>query len=106
MPFVDLSDMSEKEVVPGFHGKFVHGDNMTTAFWRIEKGAEVPEHAHPHEQMSVVTSGKFEMTLDGEMRKLAAGTVVVIPSNVTHSGVALTDCTILDVFYPVREDYR
>ena len=106
MPFVDLSGLNEREVVPGFHGKFVHSDNMTTSFWRIEAGATLPEHAHPHEQVSVVTSGKFEMTLNGEKRQLEAGTVAVIPSNVKHSGKALTDCTIMDVFYPVREDYR
>ena len=106
MPFVELSGLNEREVVSGFHGKFVHSDNMTTSFWRIEAGSELPEHAHPHEQVSVVTSGKFEMTLNGEKRQLAAGTVAVIPSNVKHSGKALTDCTIMDVFYPVREDYR
>ena len=106
MPFVALSGMDEKEVVPGFHGKFVHGDNVTTAFWRVEAGAVLPEHAHPHEQVSAVTSGVLEMTMDGETRQLEAGTVAMIPANVKHSGKALTDCTILDVFYPVREDYR
>lgn len=106
MPFIDLSTLDEREVVDGFHGKFVHSENMTTSFWRIEAGAELPEHAHPHEQVSVVLEGKFEMTLDGEKRQLEVGTVAVIPSNVVHSGVALTDCTILDVFYPVREDYK
>ncbi len=106
MPFVNLSDLSEKEAVPGFHGKFVHGDNMTSTFWRIEAGAKLPEHAHPHEQLSILTEGKFEMTLDGEKRELAPGMVAVIPSNVVHSGTALTDCMILDVFYPVREDYK
>ena len=106
MPFIELSGINEKEAVPGFHGKFVHGDNMTTTFWRIEAGAKLPEHSHPHEQVSVVMEGKFEMTLDGETRQLEAGTVAVIPSNVTHSGVALTDCKIADIFYPVREDYK
>ncbi len=46
------------------------------------------------------------MTLDGEVRQLEAGTVAVIPSNVKHSGLALSDCKITDVFYPVREDYK
>lgn len=26
--------------------------------------------------------------------------------HVPHSGRALTDCRVIDVFYPVREDYR
>ena len=29
----------------------------------------------------------------------------MIPSNATHSGRAITACRILDVFYPLREDY-
>ena len=106
MPFVDLSTLSEKEVVSGFHGKFVHSENMTTSFWRIEAGAALPEHAHPNEQISVVVAGNFEMTLDGETLLLEKGKVALIPANVKHSGRALTDCEIMDVFYPVREDYR
>ena len=34
------------------------------------------------------------------------GTVVVIPPDVPHAGKAITDCWIIDVFHPVREDYR
>ena len=79
---------------------------MTTSFWRIEAGAALPEHAHPNEQVSVVVAGEFEMTLDGERLQLEKGKVAVIPANVKHSGRALTDCEIMDVFYPVREDYR
>ena len=106
MAFVDLSTLKEKEIVPGFHGKFAHTENMTASFWRIEKGAELPEHAHPQEQISVVVAGKFEMTLDGEKRQLEKGKVALIPANVKHSGRALTDCEIMDVFYPLREDYK
>lgn len=106
MPFVDLSTLEEKEVVSGFHGKFVHAENTTMSFWRIKAGAILPEHAHPHEQVSVVTLGNFEMTLNGKTRQLEAGKVAVIPSNVKHSGRAITDCEIMDVFYPVREDYK
>jgi quercetin dioxygenase-like cupin family protein len=106
MAFVDLSTLNEKEMVPGFHGKFAHAENMTTSFWRIEKYAELPEHAHPQEQISVVITGKFEMTLDGEKRQLEKGTIALIPANVKHSGRALTDCEILDVFYPLRDDLK
>ena len=106
MPFLALSEIEEKEAVPGFHGKFVHTENMSVVFWRVDAGAKLPEHAHPHEQVSAVTSGEFEMILDGETRQLEAGTVAVIPSNMKHSGLAITACEIMDVFYPVREEYK
>jgi quercetin dioxygenase-like cupin family protein len=106
MPFVELSDIPEREMVPGFRARFVHADRMTCSYWTITAGAALPEHAHPHEQVTNIIRGRFEMTLDGETRMIEAGSVVVIPSGAKHRGRALTDCFILDVFSPVREDYR
>jgi quercetin dioxygenase-like cupin family protein len=106
MPFIELSDINEREMVPGFRTRFVHTDRMTCSYWTITAGAALPEHAHPHEQVTNVIRGRFEMTLEGETRTIEPGSVVVIPSGVKHRGRALTDCYILDVFSPVREDYR
>ena len=106
MPFIELSSVEEREIVTGFHAKFAHTENMTATFWRVEAGAELPEHAHPHEQISMVVSGEFEMVLDGKKEILNAGMIALIPSNVKHGGRAITDCEIRDIFYPVREDYR
>lgn len=106
MPFIQLSDIEEKELLPGFRVRMVHSEKMTLAYWDIQAGAMLPEHAHPHEQVAAqVMSGEFELTLAGETRIMKAGDVAVIPSNVVHSGKAITDCQLLDVFSPVREDY-
>ena len=106
MPFVRLTEVTEIEPVPGFHARFVHGDKMSWAFWTIDAGSELPEHRHPHEQVGTVLEGEFEITLDGETRVVGPGDVFVIPSNVPHAGRAVTACRMLDVFQPVREDYR
>jgi len=79
---------------------------MTFSHWTIEKGAKLPEHSHPHEQISILTKGKFGFTLSGEYKEVIPGMVVIIPSHAIHSGVALEDCEIIDIFSPVREDYR
>jgi hypothetical protein len=31
---------------------------------------------------------------------------MVLAPNVVHSGKAVTDCRVVDVFHPVREDFR
>ena len=106
MDKIDLKNIPEKEIVPGYKVKFVHSENMTFAYWDIEAGASLPEHAHMHEQVSNLIEGEFEMTVEGKKQVLKPGSVVVIPSNAAHSGQAITHCRIIDVFYPVREDYR
>ena len=103
--YVDLSETQERELVPGYHVRFVHSQTMTLAFWRVEAGAALPAHSHPHEQVAQVLEGRFELVVDGEPFQLGPGEVVVIPGGVPHTGRALTDCRLLDVFHPVREDY-
>lgn len=106
MPFIELSEVEQLEKVPGMKARFVHSENMTFAHWEIRKGAVLPEHSHPHEQVANMVTGEFELTIDGTTRRLIAGSIAIIPSNAVHSGVAITDCRIIDAFYPIREDYR
>jgi quercetin dioxygenase-like cupin family protein len=106
MPFIIVEDLPTKEPMPGFKGKFVHSDNMSVAHWRIAGSSMAPLHAHPHEQATMVVEGEFELTIAGETQVLKPGVMAVIPPNVEHSGIAITDCYLIDVFHPVREDYR
>lgn len=102
----ELMQITPREIFPGFHGRFIHSANMTFAYWEVEKDSLVPVHSHIHEQVVNMLEGEIELTSDGTTHVLTAGNVLVIPSNAVHYGKALTRCKILDVFYPVREDYR
>jgi quercetin dioxygenase-like cupin family protein len=106
MTTLALGSIPEKEIFPGYFGRMIHTDIMTLAYWRIQAGATVFEHSHVHEQVVNGLEGTFELTVNGEPLMVGPGDVVVIQSNVKHSGKAITDCRILDVFYPVREDYK
>jgi quercetin dioxygenase-like cupin family protein len=105
MPIIALEELDDSEPLPGYVRKFIHTDKMTLATWIIKPGSPFPEHSHPHEQIMMVTDGKFELTLEGETRILHPGLVAVIPPNESHSGVALTECHITDIFSPVREEF-
>ncbi|MBE0433778.1 cupin domain-containing protein [candidate division WOR-3 bacterium] len=102
----NLSELKEKEVVPGVKGKFLHSKNMTIVYWTIDAGAVMPDHAHPHEQVVNVLEGEFDLIIEGEVNAVKPGSVAVVPPDITHGGRAKTDCRLIDVFYPVREDYR
>ena len=104
--FHRLDNIQPKEVLPGLVGKFVHSEKMTFAYWNIKKGSALPAHSHIHEQVINVLEGEFEVTINGTSEILTKGMMATFPSNVIHAGQAITECKILDVFSPIREDYR
>jgi quercetin dioxygenase-like cupin family protein len=106
MPFIHLEDIGEREMVPGFSARFVHSQFMTLSCWNTKAGSSLPEHSHPHEQVTTIIRGTFELTVEGETNTIKPGAVVIIPPHAKHRGTSITDCYILDVFYPIREDYR
>jgi quercetin dioxygenase-like cupin family protein len=67
-------------------------------------GAAGYEHAHAHEQISYCIAGRFEYSLDGQLRVLSAGDSVYVPGDVRHGAKALEAGTLIDVFTPVRDD--
>lgn len=106
MPFKNLEKISSEELIPGFHGKFIHTDRVTFVNWTIKAGSILPVHNHEHEQITQMIEGEMEFTLDGETRIIKSGDIAVVPSHVVHSGRAITDCYLIDVFQPAREDYQ
>ncbi len=101
-----LSDLKIRHLLPGTEARFVHSESMTMAFWSFDPGTDLPEHSHPHEQITTVIEGVFELNIDGETSRLEAGDVAVTPSGAVHSGRSVTRCRVIDAFHPVREDLR
>ncbi|HKK12657.1 MAG TPA: cupin domain-containing protein [Flavobacteriaceae bacterium] len=101
-----ISEIPERELAKGIKGRYFHTDSMTIGFVDIEKGADLPAHSHVHEQTTQITEGQLEMTIGGVTQVLEPGTITLIPSNAIHSARALTDCKVVDIFCPVREDYK
>jgi quercetin dioxygenase-like cupin family protein len=106
MALVELDDLRELELAPGVTARAVHTGNVTVAHVTLRAGATVPEHAHHHEQIVNVIEGEMELTVAGETQLLARGRVVLLPPMVAHSARAVTECHVLDIFHPVRDDFR
>jgi len=101
-----INDIAPRELVTGFTGRYIHGKDLTLGYVEIKAGNKLPEHHHIHEQITFIIEGQLDMMIGGKLCSLTAGMYYVIPSNVPHSAIAKTDCKAIDVFNPVREDYK
>lgn len=102
----NIKDIAPKEVVAGITGYYSHGESLTFGYVEVKAGSILPEHHHVHEQITYIIEGQLNMIIGGKPCPLAAGMYHVIPSNTPHSATAPVDCKVIDVFNPVREDYR
>lgn len=101
-----IKDIRPKELVQGITGYYAHGSSMTLGYVELKAGSKIPEHHHVHEQITYVIEGQLGMVIDEEACVLSEGMYQVIPSQMPHSAVAITDCRVIDTFSPVREDYK
>jgi len=105
MTFVELNNLKEYELAKGIRARIINTKSMSISYVTLNSGVEMPEHKHVNEQVVNVIEGELELSVDGEPRVLKPGVVEVLPSNVPHGARALTDCRVIDVFHPVREDW-
>jgi len=105
MPFVDVSSLTVRERLPGWHGRYFHTANMTFAHYNFAHGSSIHEHSHPQEEVYEVIEGELEITIDGEARRVGAGSVAIVPSNAPHSVRALIEGTVIVVDYPLRPEF-
>lgn len=101
-----IDELETREMFPGGTARFLHTENMTFAFFTFDGGVSMPEHSHPHEQVTQVVEGSIYLTVSGEERKLIPGEAAVIPGGAVHSARTTEKTRVLDTFYPVREEYR
>jgi quercetin dioxygenase-like cupin family protein len=105
--FQRLTSLPARAILDGsIRGHYAHAASMTIGEVLLDANTVVPMHNHPHEQLTYVIDGQFEFTVGTETQVLEPGMVVLIPGNATHGGRTLTACRVIDVFSPVREDYR
>ena len=85
----------------------LHTGEMMMVLNATLPGHTVPMHTHSHEQIGVVYSGKAMLRIGDEEKVVQKGDLYCIPSGVPHGDTCLGDepFVMLDVFYPVRDDF-
>ena len=95
-----------RQMVAGVEMKtLAHGTKTSMHEFHIAKGAEIPAHAHPHEQTGIMVSGTLRFNVNGEIFDAQAGDSWNIAGNTEHAATALEDTVVVEVFSPVREEY-
>ncbi len=106
MGFFRKEELPATEMLPGITRRLVYLPGVMLTFIDFEPGVVVPEHHHPHQQISWIVSGGMRFTLEGEERVLRAGDGVRVAPDMAHSAVILNEgCRAIDAFHPIREDY-
>jgi unsaturated pyranuronate lyase len=105
--FVSLSDTPSFALAAGATARALFGERSMLNRVELEPGATVALHSHPHEQLGLMLRGSMTMTIGDEQREIHEGHAYLVPPGVTHGATAGTaGAVVLDVFAPVREDYR
>jgi quercetin dioxygenase-like cupin family protein len=105
--FIPAGSGSHHRIFPGVEIRTTAGRSMMLSVVHFEPRSVVEEHSHPHEQMGYMISGRAEFTVGGITRVIGPGDMWRIPGGVPHRVVALDGPAVaLDVFHPIREDYR
>jgi quercetin dioxygenase-like cupin family protein len=101
--FVVVESVHPVELVPGLEFRPVLGEHTMVNFVHFAPRTEAPRHVHEEEQIVIVLEGELDFELDGEVRTIRPGDVVVIPPWVPHGARTQDEsCLEVDVFNPPR----
>ena len=107
MERVPLAAVDATEAVDGVHlAQLAAGEEMSVQHFRIEAGATVPEHSHPHDQTGYITAGTLTFLVDGEEIAVSPGDSYAIPGDESHAAENRGDTAVegVDIFSPPRLD--
>ena len=105
--FLHFDDVREFELAVGVTARPLFGEGAMLNLIEFEPGSSVPLHSHEHEQLGLVLRGTQVLIVGGVEHALGPMEGYSLPGGVEHSAYCGPEgATVLDVFRPVREDYR
>ena len=100
-------ELGHHTIFPGVRIHSMSLDNLMVSVVDLEPRSVVLEHSHPHEQMGMWLAGRAIFTIGDEEKTVQPGDIYRIPGNVRHKVQVLDEpARAIDIFSPVREEYR
>ena len=102
-------DTLERETVrDGVTRAGFRGDDVLLVMNWLEPGMETNPHSHPFEQVVYIVQGQMRFVVGDDVIEGGPGSLIRIPPSVEHYGEPIGDEPVLnlDVFSPIREDYK
>lgn len=78
------NELPEKEMMPGIWLKSIYHDQQQVTLVTFKPFAQVPEHSHEEQQISVIIEGKMDVIINGERISVHKGDVLVLPPGTVH----------------------
>jgi quercetin dioxygenase-like cupin family protein len=104
--FEKQNEVGYVRAVDGIEQKtLVYGEKTLMVEFRLFKGAVLPLHAHPHEQIGYLVRGRIRLTTGTEVHLVEPGDSWCIAGGVQHGAEILEDSLAVEVFSPVRKEY-
>jgi quercetin dioxygenase-like cupin family protein len=103
---VNWSTIPVERIAEGIERQMVVGENLMICRFRFAPFLVTPEHEHPHEQMSIVVSGRVRFFVQGIERIASPGDVLHFPPYCWHGATMMNEEVVLiDIFTPIRKDF-
>lgn len=83
-----------------------HSDELMLVRHYFEQDWVGERHSHPHHQLVYVVKGALRVEVGGKTFDAFTGDSFIVDGGVQHQAAALEASEVLDVFTPVRVDYR
>ncbi len=99
-----FDELPSEEAYPGVNRRSFSTHEATVNSYTFEPGASFPLHSHHQEQITLVTEGSVEMTVEGEVSSLDEGCWSVVSGGVEHGITAGPDgAAIVAMIVPRRQ---
>jgi quercetin dioxygenase-like cupin family protein len=73
MAYINFNERKKVKIWEGITARLFHSDQIIFGYVTLEKGADVLEHSHVHEQWTLIIEGEMMFNINGEQKLLTNG---------------------------------